>query len=312
MNFLKLIRYPNLLMIVFMQLIFRYGFFKIQNYPVLLALNDWQYALLILSTVCIAAAGYIINNIFDQGTDSHNKPNNVIIGKYISESKAYNYYVALNIVGVGSGFYLSNVIERPNFAAVFIIIAATLYMYASSLKQSLLVGNFIVALLTATSVIIIGVFDLLPATYDGNKPTMAMLFGVLINYAVFTFIINFIREIVKDLEDVNGDYNQGMNTLPIVLGVSRTTKIVFGISILPIIFILYYINFYIFSNNLIFTTIYGLVFLVSPLIYFTIKMWAAKNTKDFTHLSLVLKWVLFFGILSALIISLDMQQYAQG
>ena len=96
MNFLKLIRYQNLLLLAFMQLIFRYGFLKLQNVPVLLSLADWQYVLLVLSTICIAAGGYIINNIFDQGTDSENKPDAVIVGKYISESKAYSYYVAFN------------------------------------------------------------------------------------------------------------------------------------------------------------------------------------------------------------------------
>ena len=310
MNFLKLIRYQNLLLLAFMQLIFRYGFLKLQNVPVLLSLADWQYVLLVLSTICIAAGGYIINNIFDQGTDSENKPDAVIVGKYISESKAYSYYVAFNIVGVAIGFYLSNVIEKPNFAAIFIIIAATLYMYASSLKQNLLIGNFIIALLTAISVILIGVFDLLPATHDGNKSMMSLLFKIILTYAAFTFIINFIREIVKDLEDVNGDYNQGMNTLPIVLGVTRTSKIVFGITLLPIIGILYYLNSYLFANNLIISTIYGLVFVVSPLIYFTVKIWSATKQKDFQHLSMVLKCIMFFGILSIVVISLDLKQYA--
>jgi 4-hydroxybenzoate polyprenyltransferase len=297
-------------MLAFMQLIFRYGFLKLQNVPVPLALADWQYALLVLSTVCIAAGGFIINNIFDQDTDNENKPDSVIIGKYISEAKAYNYYVALNIIGVGIGFYLSNVILKPSFAAVFILIAATLYFYATSLKQSLLIGNIIIALLLALSVVIVGLFDLLPATYEENRPTMGMLFGILLDYAVFAFIINLIREIVKDLEDVNGDYNQGMSTLPIVLGVERTSKIVFALSFIPILCILYYINSYLFANNLLISTIYGLIFIVSPLLYFTVKVWSAKKTKDFNHLSMILKWILFFGILSILVISLNMKHYA--
>ncbi|MET0760400.1 MAG: geranylgeranylglycerol-phosphate geranylgeranyltransferase [Flavobacterium sp.] len=307
-HFLKLIRYQNLLMLALMQLIFRYGFLKSQNVP--LALADWQYILFVISTVCIAAAGYIINNIFDQDTDGENKPNNVIIGKQISESNAYNYYVALNIIGVGIGFYLSNVIQRPSFAAVFILIAATLYFYATSMKQSLLIGNIIIALLLSTSVLLIGVFDLLPATYEENRPVMAILFRILIDYAIFAFIINFIREIVKDLEDVNGDYNQGMSTLPIILGVARTSKIVFALSFIPIIAILYYINAYLFANGLLISTIYGLIFILSPLLYFTVKIWSAEKPKDFHHLSVVLKWIMFFGILSILVINYNMKHHA--
>lgn len=306
MNFLKLIRYPNLLLLAFMQLIFRYGFLKLQNIP--LALNDWQYGLLVLSTVLIAAGGYVINNIFDQDTDNDNKPNNVIVGKSISETNAYSIYVALNISGVSIGFYLSNVIAKPGFASLFILIAATLYFYAINWKQMLLIGNFIVALLLSFSVIIIGIFDLFPVVNQSNQPLMANLFSILIDYAVFAFMINFIREIVKDLEDVNGDYNQGMRTLPITLGISRTAKVVSILSFIPVCAILLYINNYLMP--LLFVTIYMLLFVVGPLLYFSIKIWSASSQKEFHVLSLLLKWILLFGILSILVISLNMKYNA--
>jgi 4-hydroxybenzoate polyprenyltransferase len=305
---LKLIRYQNLLMLAFMQLIFRFGFLKLQNIP--LALSDWQYEILVLATICIAAGGYIINNIFDIETDIENKPENVIIGKSISETKAYNLYIGFTVAGVVLGFYLSNVIEKPSFASLFIIIAATLYFYATSLKQSLLIGNIIVALLLSFSVLIIGLFDLYPITSEENRSVMGLLFGILLDYAVFAFILNFIREIVKDLEDVEGDSNQGMNTLPIVFGVKRATKIVFALSFIPIICIVYYINQYIFASRLYISTIFGLVFIVAPLIYFTIKIWSSNTKKEFHFLSTLLKWILFFGMLSIVIISLNLKYNA--
>jgi 4-hydroxybenzoate polyprenyltransferase len=308
MKYLKLIRYQNLLMLALMQLIFRYGFLELQNIP--LALADWQYILLVLATVFIAAGGYIINNIFDVETDAENKPENVIVGKSISETKAYNLYIGCTIIGVAIGFYLSNVINKPSFASIFIVIAATLYFYATSLKQSLLIGNFIVALLLSFSVIIIGIFDLYPVTNEENRPVMGLLFGILLDYAIFAFIINFIREIVKDLQDFEGDSNQGMNTLPIVFGVKRTTKLVFGLSFIPIICIVYYINTNLFASGLLFATLYGLVFILAPLLYFTVKIWSAKATQDFHHLSTVLKWILFFGILSIVVIILNIKYNA--
>jgi 4-hydroxybenzoate polyprenyltransferase len=308
MKYLKLIRYQNLLMLALMQLIFRYGFLELQNIP--LALADWQYMLLVLATVSIAAGGYVINNIMDVETDMENKPENVVVGKFISEIKAYNLYIAFTVIGVAIGFYLSNVINRPSFASIFIIIAATLYFYATSLKQSLLIGNFIVALLLSFSVIIIGIFDLYPVTFEENRAFMGLLFSILLDYAIFAFIINFIREIVKDLQDIEGDSNQGMNTLPIAFGKKNTTKLVFGLSFIPVILILNYINTNLFSAGLLYGTVFGIVFILAPLLYFTTKIWSANSQKDFHHLSTVLKWILFFGILSIVVISLNIKYNA--
>lgn len=309
MKYLKLIRYQNLLLLAFMQLIFRYGFLKLQSIP--LALNHFQYALLVLSTVLIAAAGYVINDILDQETDYDNRPDNIIVGRLISEKTAYNMYFVLNILGVGIGYYLANVIQKPSFAGVFIIISATLYMYAANLKQMLLIGNIIVALLLSLSVLIIGLFDLLPATYDGNREIMGDIFSILIHYSIFAFIINLIREIVKDMEDVDGDYNQGMSTLPIAIGISRTSKVAFALGLTAIFILLLYINSNLMSFGLYYAVIYALLFVVAPMIFFVIKIWSAKTKEDFRLLSTVLKWVIFFGILSLLIITLNVN-YVKG
>ena len=306
MDFLKLIRYQNLLMLAFMQLIFRYGFFKFQNIP--LALADWQYGLLVLSTVLIAAGGYVINNVFDQETDNENKPNDVIIGKSISETQAYNLYFALTVSGVAIGFYLSNVIQKPGFASIFILIAATLYLYATSLKQMILVGNIVVALVLSFSVIIIGIFDLYPATILENQQQMRVFFSILLDFAVFAFMINLLREIVKDIEDIDGDYQQGMNTLPIAIGKMKASKIVFALSFIPLFVIIYYINKYLLE--LIWVTIYMLLFVCGPLLFFIIKIGTAKSKKEFHFLSLLLKGILFFGILSVVVISLNMKYNA--
>lgn len=308
MKYLKLIRYQNLLMLAFMQLIFRYGFLNFQN--ITLALNGIQYLLLVLATICIAAGGYIINNIFDVETDTENRPETVLVGKTVSETQAYNLYIAFTIIGVAIGFYLSNVINKSSFSALFIVISITLYLYATTLKQSLIIGNIIVALLLSFSVLIVGIFDLYPMIYSENIPVMGMLFGILLDYAVFAFMINFIREIVKDLEDIEGDNSQGMNTLPLVLGVEKTTKLVFGLGFIPIISILYYINKYIFASDLYISTVYGLVFILSPLIYFLTKIWSAKEKEDFHHLSIVLKWILFFGMISIAVITFNLRHNA--
>ncbi|NBL64321.1 prenyltransferase [Flavobacterium sp. NST-5] len=303
MSFLKLIRYQNLLLIALMQLIFRYGFLATQ--PVPLAMKDWQYILFVFATICIAAGGYLINNIFDIETDKINKPEDVVIGKTISEQKGYNIYIVLNIIGFGIGYYLADAVGKPAFASAFFIIPALLYIYANGLKQMILIGNLVIAFILGASILLIGIFDLIPMIFPETQGGIKILMGILIDYAIFAFIINLMREIVKDLEDVNGDYNLGMNTLPIALGVSRTAKIVFGISFVAMALIIYYINENLFYNNRIYATLYGLLFILAPLIYFTIKIFSAKNQKQFAHLSQVLKWIIFFGILSIAVINFE-------
>ena len=295
-------------MLALMQLLFRYGFLAFQSIP--LALNDWQYCLLVLATVMIAAGGYVINNIMDQATDNDNKPNQVVVGKSITETNAYNIYLTLTVLGVGTGFYLSNVIDKPGFAAIFIVISATLYLYATSLKQMMLIGNIVVALLLSFSVLIIGIFDLLPVINPGNQQALADLFSILFDYAVFAFFINFIREIVKDLEDVNGDYNQGMNTLPIAIGISRTSKLVMILSFIPLVLVIFYIKSYYFAYNLYLATLYSLVFIVAPLLYFIIKMASAKKANHFHHLSTILKLIILFGLFSIAIVTYNILHHA--
>lgn len=298
MKYLKLIRFQNLLMLAFMQLVFRYLFLE-QSY-VDLALTDFNYILLVIATVCIAAGGYVINNIMDQDTDEIAKPQNRVVGVSISETVAYNWYIGLTIVGVGIGFYLSNVIYKPTFASMFILVATLLYMYATSFKQIPVLGNVIVALILSTSIIIIGLFDILPAIDADNRFRMKEAFDILMHYAIFAFIINLIREIVKDMEDMDGDYQSGLNTLPIAIGVQKTKIIVGVLTVISIGILAYYVNSNLFELD--YVVYYAMILIVGPLIYFGVKLLNAATKKEFHHLSLVLKIILFFGILSVAVI----------
>lgn len=306
MKYLQLIRYQNLLLIALMQLVVLHGFLKFQN--AWLFLQDWQYYLLVIATVCIAAGGYIINDINDQNADAENKSSGNIVGKTISESTAYNLYVGFTIIGVGIGFYLSNAIQKPNFVTVFILCAALLYIYATNFKQILLVKNIVVSFLLAFSIIIIGLFDIYPAITFENRSVMQIIFSILLDFSIIAFIINFMREIVKDMEDIKGDYNNGIQTLPIVLGVSRTAKLLLVFTFIPVGLILYYTYTNLFKLE--FATVYILGFIIGPLFYFMIKIASARSKKEFNHLSTVLKFVIFFGIIAIGVIGLNMKYYA--
>ena len=303
MKYLKLIRFQNLLMLAFMQLVFRYLFLA-QSY-VDMALTDFNYILLVLSTVCIAAGGYVINNIMDQDTDEIAKPQNRVVGVSISETVAYNWYIGLTIVGVGIGFYLSNVIYKPTFASMFILVATLLYVYATNLKQIPLLGNVIVAFLLSVSILIIALFDIFPATDMDNKIRMGEAFNILVDYAIFAFIINLIRELVKDLEDMDGDSATGINTLPIAIGINKTKIIVGVLTVTAITLLVYYIKVHLFDLD--YVLYYGLVFIVGPLIFLGVKLIQAQDKREYHFLSTLLKIVLFFGILSVAVIVLNLK-----
>jgi 4-hydroxybenzoate polyprenyltransferase len=178
-------------------------------------------------------------------------------------------------------------------------------MYATSFKQIPVLGNVVVALLLSTSIIIIGLFDILPAIDADNRFRMKEAFSILMDYAIFAFIINLIREIVKDLEDMDGDYQSGINTLPIMMGIPKTKIIVGILTLISIGILAYYINSNLFELD--YVIYYSMVFIIGPLIYFGVKLINAVTKKEFHHLSLVLKLILFFGIISIAVIVLNLK-----
>ena len=308
MKYLNLIRYKNLFLIALMQFTFHYGFVKLQN--IYVALNDWQFSLFVLSTILVAAAGYIINDIMDQEIDVFNKPDKVIVGKTITENTAYNLYFGLTISAMLIGFYLAILINKFSFAGLFVIYSVLLYLYATSFKKILFIGNFVVALVTSLSIISIGLFDVVPIIYPENKTEMIIMLLILLDYTIFAFVINFIREIVKDIEDIEGDNFHGIRTLSSIIGINKTTKIVFTLSLISVLVLLWYINTNLMTFKLYYATIYSLVFIVGPMVFFTIKIWNSKTKKDFHFLSNLLKWIIFFGILSVWVITLNIKYNA--
>jgi len=294
LDFLKLVRATNLIFIALTMFLIKYGLFE--PFEAAFTLNLFGFSLLVLAVVSIAASGYVINDIFDVPADIENKPQRTLINTSISEKVAYRLFFILNILGVGLGFYLSNLIGHPGFSAFFIFGSAILYIYNSQLQQTVLIGNILVSLIVGLVPIGVGLYDLLPAITPQNQQTQWAIFSVLIDYSIFAFLVNLLREIVKDQEDIDGDYNAGYKTLPIVLGKNRTNKLLFIIGILPVVFLVYYIYQSLFEN--IWAVVYALLLLVAPLLFFLINIWTAEKKSEFTKLSLILKLVLFFGLIS--------------
>ncbi|WP_084625670.1 geranylgeranylglycerol-phosphate geranylgeranyltransferase [Salinimicrobium xinjiangense] len=291
---LKLARFSNLLMIIFTMVLVKY--FLFEPFNIATVLGDFDFSLLVLSMICLAAAGNIINDLHDTATDRINKPEKLIIGREVSEKTAWNLFIILNILGVGIGFYLSNLVGKPSFVALFILPSAFLYFYATQIKGTVLVGNLVVSIMVGMIIVMVGIFDLVPAITPQNLPTQKVIFSILLDYGIFAFLINFLREMVKDQEDIRGDYNAGYNTLPVLLGRRRTNFIIFAVALLPLLGILYYIYNYLYESRE--AMLYVLFLVMGPLLYFLVKLPGTEIKKDYHHLSLILKFILATGILS--------------
>lgn len=296
-SILILIRWKNLLMIALVQLLVKYAL--LEPFGVETSLDALGICLLIVATVCIAAGGNVINDINDIETDFINKPDKIIVGHSISEKTAYNLFIILNLVGVGLGFYLSHSVHKAPFFIIFVLISALLYIYATHLKRTLLIGNLVISILVAMSVLIVGVFELLPEMTPLNRQTQIMFFKVIFDYALFAFIINLLREIAKDIEDIDGDYKAGMNTLPIAIGRERAKNVLSVLNFIPLAGIIFYVISDLYKQQIV--VLYFLVLVIAPLIYIGIKTFSANSKKDFHHLSNMYKLVMLFGMLSLLL-----------
>src|SRR5690606_18086064 len=160
----------------------------------------------------------------------------------------------------------------------------------------LVIGNLLISFLVAMSLIVVGLFDLLPAINTENQTSQSAVFKIVLHYALFAFSINLIREIVKDLQDINGDKKGGMNTLAIALGRKRTVNIVFVLGVFLVLGIVLYMYEYLYNKQVL--LLYFLFGIVAPLLYFCIKSWDAGTLKEYAFLSKLLKMIMFLGICS--------------
>ena len=275
-GFYRLIRVPNLLIIVFTQYLARIFLIgprqQWRSY-----LLDHRFFLLVLSTVFIAAAGYIINDYYDVKIDTINKPKRVVVGRILRRRLAMIAHTGLNVLGLAIGLYVGKVVFLYNFVAAF-----GLWLYSNQLKRLPLVGNLVIALLTGASL------SILAAYFRQHQQ-------LVYTYAIFAFFITLIREIIKDMEDVKGDATFGCQTLPIVWGLRRTKLLLYLLtaSFLTVIFLM---------GNHLHLPILGYLFVVVflPIVWLLVKLVRADTKKDFGYLSNLCKVIMLNGVLSML------------
>jgi len=307
-HFLRLIRPVNLLIIAatmysvgaYFDVVynpFHEGEFLIQTF---------NFFLLVISTVFIAAAGNIINDYFDVRADRINRPEGTIIMKHIKRRWAIVFHWILNFVAFGIAIHLSFTLNTFWYVFIHLLSINLLWFYSMQLKRTLVIGNVVIALLTALVPVLVGIYyqDYFRTTpidsaypfYLDNYQFFPIYVGI--GLGVFAFVLNWTREIIKDMEDIYGDREMECRTLPIVWGIKAAKIIV--VSLIGITtFILLFINFaYIdFEGTLTLRyTLFGLILPFAWVIYLIIK---AKHPVDYHRISMLIKFVMVLGLLYA-------------
>ncbi|MBT3611646.1 MAG: geranylgeranylglycerol-phosphate geranylgeranyltransferase [Flavobacteriales bacterium] len=304
--FLKLIRLKNLIIVALTQLLIKFSLINpfVDNF----ILSNTQFYLLVLATVFITASGYIINDIYDVETDKANKEKSRIIGKSITSRNAITWFILFNLLGVGLGFYIAYIVKRPYYSLIFIYCIFSLWTYSKSMKTSFLFGNLQVSLLTALSIFNVALFDIIPNGINKNNGEM-MIFKIIIFYAAFAFIITFIREIIKDLEDMEGDKKIQARTLAITCGIEKTKRVSLIFTIFIFLGMVYFQYFQYSIANSKFEyviSIWGvnkIAIIYAILIQFLFlflgfKIYTSKLKIDFYFISQLCKIIMIVGILS--------------
>ncbi len=273
----QLIRLPNLLIVALAQLttrLFLIG--PVSAWQQIFA--DGQLYLLMISTLCIGSAGYIINDYYDVKVDVINRPEKVIIGRSIRRRVAMAAHQLLNIAGIGLGMLVSMEVAWVNFWAIFL-----LWLYSNQLKRLPFVGNLAVSGLTVMGIWVV-------AVYTGEHSYMVYLF------ASFAFFISLIRQMIKDMEDLRGDMHFGSKTLPIVLGIRKTKSLMYLFLVMFMV-ITFMLLQWIGHWKL---TLY-FVIMLAPTAYFVQRLYWADTKKAYHELNRFCKLIMLSGIFAMLL-----------
>lgn len=294
---LTLIRASNLLFICLTQIL-TYYFIIIPSLEAsgseLNLVTPYFYAIA-FSTFLIAAAGYIINDYFDIGTDAINKPEKVTIEKYFKRRTIIIWHIILNVIALLIASYVALHIFKLRLALVQVLCIFLLTVYSTTFKRKLILGNIIIAILTSLTIICVAVYEPNFKLVAFNEPHVKLLWV----YITFAFSITLIREIVKDIEDVKGDVTLNCKTIPLVWGIDNAKKILFVL--ISIIFILLIIAVIVFWKINLMMASFFIIAVFIPLVFILRLIVVANTSHEFNKISSYIKWVTLLGILSMLL-----------
>jgi 4-hydroxybenzoate polyprenyltransferase len=305
--FFRLMRWPNLVFIIITQLLFYFCVYT----PLLKEQPQHQisllFFLLIVASTFIAAAGYIINDYFDIQIDAINKPDRVVINKFIKRRWAIIWHWILSIIGVGFSLYVSYKIKEWPIFFINSMCVLALWLYSTTFKKKLLVGNVMIAALTAWVILVVylfagaDLFSLKGFATNAENLNVRKFFKFTLLYASFAFITTLIREVIKDLEDMEGDRKYDCNTMPIAWGVPAT-KVFVGVWLVVTIAALAIVQLYAWQSGWWYAAVYILLLIMLPSIFLIKKLYEANTHTDYHLLSNIIKIIMLFGITSMLLL----------
>ncbi|MGB0403407.1 MAG: geranylgeranylglycerol-phosphate geranylgeranyltransferase [Salibacteraceae bacterium] len=318
--FIKASRWQNMLMIALTMILTRvcviYAFFDILtpgiNVPLNRGLSNLDFSLLVVSSMLIAAAGNMINDYFDLKIDRINKPNKIIIGRFIKRRIAMVAHLTLSGIGVAIAAYLSYKIGIIELVFIQLIVVATLWFYSTDFKRRLIWGNLAIAFCVAIIPMVVWLFEILSMIHS-NKTLIAEEVeakAFFMQYAMvtlswvgglgaFSFVMTIAREITKDIIDIKGDEAYGCNTLPIKLGIVKSKNIVSAIYLIVLAGTLFVQQVFL-PDNL---TMSYIVIAIAPFILASLILtFKGKKTADFSTPSLLNKVASLMAVLYLIVV----------
>lgn len=292
-SFFQLIRYKNLLMVLLTMILTKYAL--INSFISDPSLTSIDFIILSLSILFITAGGYIINDLYDIKADTINKPLKVYISKSISKKNAWFIYLLSSTLGVSLGIYLS-IIKNIDFLSFYFFgTTLLLFLYSVLLKKQVFIGNLCISLLVTLPIYLLYKFDSNNITISNILQYFFLSIAVFY-YMFFAFLTTMIREIIKDIEDINGDHIVKLKTLPILIGKTRARNISIFLSVVLLLFLFLVSSNYFISKKYFLGTIMLMISII--LVHFIFKSWNASTKKQFHYLSNLMKLIMFIGILS--------------
>ena len=304
--YLKLFRWHNLLIIAATQYLFRYAIIlpALAGAGVVPVLTHLEFLLLVVATMMIGAAGYAINDYFDLRIDRINKPGRIVLGKDLSRRHAIFSHSLLNVLAVGIGVFLSWRVGFWPLAVVFLAVPSLLWLYSIRYKRKFLVGNLLVAFLSAFVIGIVWVVEYRSLEGMAGLQAVSALVGLFARvFAFFAFFTTLIREVIKDVEDLKGDARAGCKTIPVILGVSATRKLLLVMIALLVVFVGYF-QYLLFTTGWQLLMVYLLFLVQIPALGLFIQGLRAISPPAFRRMQQLLKFVMLTGVLAMLLFPL--------
>ncbi len=297
-DILRLSRWGNLVFILVLEAV-AYFFIHHIDYPTAMQLVS-KLPLLIMSTVLIAAGGYLINDYFDLAIDSVNKPKRVAIIKRLGSRTLIKWHIIFTTLGLIMAVIVAYKVGKFRLVGFQIFSVLCLFFYSFIFKQKLLIGNLIIGILSVTSLILLPVYAYRSIFYTFLVQLMpASLVYIFSAVAVFSFLLTIIREMIKDCEDVVGDASHGCRTLPIVIGTRSTNYVVALLSLASIVAYYHYYGLLLGGG---FLSISAFVLFVVLMVVLIARVLQSRVSTDYARQSNLVKAIMAYGLFTSILL----------